>query len=72
MSKLYRLLLSLFVLLNLFTSLAIASDKNQLPKYGLIEKSEAEQKADEKFIASVKEQYKGNLTKAAEDVALHG
>lgn len=72
MSKLFHLILRYFVVLNLFIFLATASETNMLPKYGLIKKNESEQKADEKFIASVKEQYKGNLTKAAEDVALSG
>jgi len=72
MSKLFHLILRYFVVLNLFTFLATANETNMLPKYGLIQKNESEQKADEKFIAIVKEQYKGNLTKAAEDVALSG
>lgn len=72
MSKNFRFILSFFVVLNVCASLAIASETNMFPKYGLIEKNESEKKADEKFIASVKEQYKGNLTKAAEDVALSG
>jgi hypothetical protein len=72
MSKLFCFILSFFIVINMLSSLAIADETNILPKYGLIEKSESEKKVDEKFIASVKEHYKGNLTKAAEDIALSG
>lgn len=51
---------------------ANAEDINLLPKYGLISKNEPQKIADEKFLTSIDNRYKGNRKKAAEDVSLSG
>jgi tetratricopeptide (TPR) repeat protein len=51
---------------------ANAENINLLPKYGMIEKNEAQLQADKKFIETVSKAYNGNLEKAAEDMAIKG
>jgi hypothetical protein len=49
---------------------AYAQESNLLPKYGSLPKNEAQKAADEKFFATIDEQYKGNRKKAAEDLSM--
>lgn len=51
---------------------ALAQDINLLPKYGLAPKNDAQKAADERFIAAIDAQYKGDRKKAAQDVADRG
>lgn len=54
------------------TAPALAQDINLLPKYGALPKNEAQKAADERFLASIDDYYKGNRKKAAEDVSARG
>lgn len=49
-----------------------AQDINLLPKYGMIQKNEAQITADKKFLASMDEYFKGDRKKASEITAMRG
>jgi tetratricopeptide (TPR) repeat protein len=51
---------------------ACAGDRNLLPKYGSLPKTEWEKATDAKFIAAIDEQYHGDRKKAAADLAMRG
>ena len=68
MLSLRTVLLVLVLALASSISIAFAQDINILPKYGSLPKNEAQKAADEKFLASIDDYYKGNRKKAAEDV----
>jgi tetratricopeptide (TPR) repeat protein len=69
MLSLRTVLLVLVLALASSISIAFAQDINILPKYGSLPKNEAQKAADEKFLASIDDYYKGNRKKAAEDVS---
>jgi len=72
MHELIRFGLILLLAGALAPDFALAQDINLLPKYGSIQKNEAQLAADAKFIAAVDEQYKGNRKKASQDVSVRG
>lgn len=51
---------------------ASAQNINLLPKFGPASKSEAYKAADQKFLATVDEHYKGDRKKASEEIATRG
>jgi tetratricopeptide (TPR) repeat protein len=62
-----------FLILAIFSfNAAYAQDNNLLPKYGLVQKNEAQQAADKKFLTKMDELFKGDRKKAAEAVAMRG
>ena len=54
------------------TNFACADDRNLLPKYGSLPKTEWEKAADAKFIAAIDEQYHGDRKKASADLSARG
>ncbi|MFG6485151.1 tetratricopeptide repeat protein [Roseateles sp. BYS78W] len=65
--------LSLVVLIwSLGCTAALAEDRSLLPKYGPGAKSEAEQAADARFVATLEEGFGGDRQKAAQAVAARG
>lgn len=56
----------------LCASLACADDRNLLPKYGGLPKTEWQKEADAKFISAMDEEYHGDLNKASMDMAARG
>jgi len=65
-------LLALPLLCGLLSSPAFAEDISLLPKYGSTVKNESQRSADERFLAGIDEQYKGDRKKAAQDAIRHG
>ena len=65
-------LLVVMLLVGLTSGAAFAQDINLQPKYGALPKNEAQKAADEKFLASIDDHYKGNRKKGAEDVSGRG
>jgi len=53
-------------------TLARADDRNLLPKYGSLPKTEWQKAADAKFIAAIDQQYHGDRNKASADLAARG
>jgi len=72
MHILRTLLLVLLLGIGSISNVAFAQDVNLQPKYGAVPKNEAQKAADDKFLASIDEHYKGNRKKAAKDVSLRG
>jgi tetratricopeptide (TPR) repeat protein len=53
-------------------NLASADDRNLLPKYGALTRTDWQDAADAKFISAIDEQYHGDRNKASEDLAARG
>src|SRR5262249_42229294 len=68
--QLVHVLLAAAVILG--ATLARADDRNLLPKYGSLPKTEWQKAADAKFIAAIDEQYHGDRNKASADFAARG
>ncbi|MFZ6747759.1 hypothetical protein ACO0K8_02185 [Undibacterium sp. Ren11W] len=51
---------------------AVAQDSSSLPKYGSGSKSDAQRTADERFLAGIDQQYKGDRKKAGQEFATRG
>ena len=68
--QLVHVLLTAAVILG--AALARADDRNLLPKYGSLPKTEWQKAADAKFIAAIDEQYHGDRNKASADLAARG
>jgi tetratricopeptide (TPR) repeat protein len=64
--------LLLTTLLILCAAFAWADDRNLLPKYGSLPRTDWQKAADEKFISGVDEEYHGNRNKASDDMAARG
>ncbi len=47
-------------------------ERNLLPKYGSLPKTDWQKEADEKFISGMKKDYRGDLKKASDDMAARG
>ena len=56
----------------LHASLACADDRNLLPKYGSLPKTEWQKATDAKFISAIDEQYHGDRNKASAELAALG
>jgi len=56
----------------LCANLACADDRNLLPKYGLLPKTDSQKAADAKFISAIDEQYHGDRNKASTELATRG
>jgi tetratricopeptide (TPR) repeat protein len=56
----------------LFANAAPAQEINLLPKYGGLPKADWQKAADDKFIAGMDEDYRGDRNKASSDMAAHG
>lgn len=67
-----KIILSILLLTTFATLAAFAQDKNLMPKYGSMPKTEMQKAADAKFLASIDEFYKGDRRKAAEATASRG
>jgi tetratricopeptide (TPR) repeat protein len=65
-------LVALLLAVGLVPQVVFAQDINLLPKYGLLPKTAGQKKADAIFLAEIDKEYKGNLKKAANDMALRG
>jgi tetratricopeptide (TPR) repeat protein len=53
-------------------SFALAQDLSVLPKYGSVQKNEAQLASDARFVAAVDEQYKGDRKKASQETSARG
>lgn len=60
-----------FVIISV-TAVAHAQDTSLLPKYGSAQKNEAQRSADAEFISTIDQQFGGNRSKAANEIALRG
>jgi tetratricopeptide (TPR) repeat protein len=58
--------------LTLSANLACADDRNLLPKYGPLPRTEWQKAADAKFISAIDEQYHGDRNKASTELAARG
>jgi hypothetical protein len=56
----------------LCAKLACADDRNLLPKYGNLPKTDWQKAADDKFISGMDEDYHGDRKKASMDMAMRG
>lgn len=73
MQALPRLLaLALIALAGAFQGAQAQKDPDLAPKYGSAPKTQAQKDADQKFIAAMDKQFKGDRKKAAQDVATRG
>jgi tetratricopeptide (TPR) repeat protein len=70
--KIYTTVLKSMVALQFLLSIANAENINLMPKYGMVEKNEAQLQADKKFIEAIDKVYNGDLKKAAEDISTKG
>ena len=68
----FRFILILLFLVAPTFKVAYAQERNLLPKYGAIQKSEAQKVNDEKFIAAADEIFKGDRKKASQHSSLRG
>jgi tetratricopeptide (TPR) repeat protein len=68
--RLIRVLLTATLIL--CASLAHADDRNLLPKYGGLPKTEWQKEADETFIAAMDDQFHGDRNRASMDAAARG
>lgn len=67
-----RSIIALVAVVLLSCGAASAQSINLLPKYGPAPKSEAYKAADQKFLATIDEHYKGDRKKASEEIATRG
>lgn len=72
MQRVLRILASALLVWGLSLRCAAADDSSLLPMYGAAPKNEAQQAADDRFLAASDQQYKGDRKKAAQDVAMRG
>jgi tetratricopeptide (TPR) repeat protein len=60
------------VVLMFLPGFAFGDDRNLLPKYGSLPKAEWQKAADEKLIAAIDEEYKGDRKRASTEMAARG
>lgn len=72
MSSIHAIFIATLLGIASISNTALAEDINQLPKYGNQPKNETQKTADNRFLSSIDELYKGDRKRASLEIALKG